>query len=718
MRRTVKILAIAVGSLLAVSALAACADENNNPDGSAEKLFARICYDNLENDGIDIAEADTKISIPGATEIKALGTDNFGNPIKNTDTIATYSDGVFTAKGTGTLVFKVNGEEGRLEVVPAYVTDPGYQYGQKAGGISDDLDLNNSSLLGNTHDPSFIETVDSYGYPVYYLFSTGWGTGNDIHKSTDLLTWTYEGKATHDSAELPAEIAAWENAEKYSDIDWWAPDIVPAYGGGYWLYTCLVSHDNPSLAPSAAESAWTPNDVYSMASIVLYYTDSLDKNWKDEGVNFEYKGVLMQSVIPQRTLQKEMSGEIDVNSIDPQIIYTPDGKMYMAYGSFGTGNWMLELNPETGLRKDDVYADNHFKDWKYVRRQRNKVVSGDEETFNGNKYSTDFLAGNAVTSEYYGTLISLGAMEAPVIARHDNVKITDESGTELEGSGKTYYYSMHSYNWLAQNYQMWGGRSESVWGTYKSVSGGVVRNENVGNPSNQGNKYMGAFCWRDASKSANNKEINIVLPGHNDLYTTKDGVSLAAYITRTFDAHNERFCVQLHQYYLNSYGDICISPNRYGGEIDRAVSQEELFAYTDKGRFEMVVLANVEDAHIRNAGATNSALNSYAITSYEVKLETDGKITKDSVQIGEWKMYGRGYIKLTFTETLKGATNDVDSEETVYYGVVRPAWLGNRNQSGFTITAMGHTEGTDKKTNMGLFLNNYSTITGSDFVGD
>lgn len=698
MKKYQKLCALALGSVLAVSLLAACGKENNPP---AENVSAvRICYDNL-NGGF-INEWETKASVPDAKNL--IGYDADGSRVDYTE-IVDYSNGTFTAKSAGTVTYQAGNATGRVEVVPAYATDPGNQY---TGNRVRDTDLKQGeAYLGNTHDPSFIEVV-SGGRPTYYLFSTGWSIGNDIHVSYDnMLTWEYAGKTTHTSdfnneSVIPTALKEWMGAANNSgDIQWWAPDIVEAPDGGYWLYTCCVADNNQT---KGGVGDYTPSGDYSMACIVLYHTDSLDRDWSANSNSFEYVGVLMQSAIPRK------GGDIDVNSIDPQIIYDTDGKMYMAYGSFGTGNWLLELDPATGLRKDNVYADGAFKDWTAIRKERNKVVSGDENTMNGTKYRDDFLAGKEVKSDFYGKLISLGAMEAPVLARHDNVKIAGETATWEKGEpagveGKTYFYSMHSYNWLESNYQMWGGRSESVWGTYNAVNGGLVYNVDVGSASNQGNKYMGAFKWRAASKSSDCKEFDIVLPGHNDLYTAGNGTNLAAYITRTFAYTSEAFVVQVHQYYLNSMGDICINPNRYGGEIDRGVSKEELLAYTDNGRFEMVVLTNAQDATITSPG--NSAkLQSINNESFEVVLKEDGKITRANKEIGTWLMYGKGYIKFTFTESLKG-TGSYDSKETVYYGVVRPAWLGNRNQSGFTITCLGHS---GEKQNMAMFMNNYSTI--------
>ena len=649
MKKFVKFAGIALSSVLVLSLLTACGG-----GGSDEPTAARICYDNLGAGYV--AEADTQVVVEGAESVSAV--DASGNAVSDPDTIATYDEetGTVTAVSEGVLTLTLKGGDTfRVEVVPAYPTDPGNEYTGTASDYSQ-----SGNLLGGCHDPSLIE-VEENGAPAYYIFSTGWAQGNEIRRSTDLLTWQYMGKATGSSTIL-TKVEEWIGGTNASGfVQWWAPDIVAAPDGGYWLYTCCVSNAKVNIEGTN----------YSMACIILMESDTL------EAESFRYKGVLMQSVIPDNA-----DGQVDVNSIDPQIIYDTEGNMYMAYGSFGTGNWMLELDPKTGLRKDGMYKDDSYYSWQEVRAFRNEAVAS---------YS-NFLFGEDVSTEFYGTMISQGAMEAPVIARHDNVTVSDENGVIEEG--KTYYYSMHSYNGLEVAYQMWGGRSESVWGKYLSVNGGVVYNERPGSTANEGNMYMGSFTWSD--KAADSKETDIVLPGHNDLFTTSAGTNLAAYITRTYTYNpgSSVFMVQLHQYYLNSMGDICINPNRYGGEVDRAVMAEELFHFTDNGRFKLIALSN-------NTNSGNSA-----VRSTEVVLTEDGKITRDGQEIGGWLMYGDGYIKITFnaSNVLQGHAASV---ETVYYGVVRPAWLYEQGKSGFTITAMGHTGSTR---NCALFLNNISTM--------
>lgn len=721
MKKTCKAVALLLGSLFALSAFAACTDKGG------EAGDYRICYDNLGGGYLD--ESVTKVEVKGAKIVAAY--DAAGVKVSDASSIATYADGVFTAVSSGTVVYEAGGEQGTVEVVPAYVTDPGYQY---TGRNTDFSEIDGESVLGNTHDPSLIETQGSDGRPVYYIFSTGWADkseavmgsmrgattyGNAIHVSYDgMKTWMFLGRTfdyetrnddfvrvrsgewlyneggTSEETGTPTA-ASGDTAYSSDSAGWWAPDIVEKPdGSGYWLYACVVDGAGDHSGIRVPDD----NGYYARACILLYESDTLDAG--------SFKPVLDANGDPAVLMQSSIrrgESEKDVNGIDPQIIFDEEGGMYMAYGSFGSGNYMIELDPETGLRKDG-------KMWQSHDDIRNWVENDIKDLYNGTPAEGDSQA-IGWTHDYYGKNISKQNMEAPVIARHDNVTVMDENGNILE-EGKTYYYSMHSYDGLADNYQMWGGRSESVWGIYRSTQGGIVYNMNPGNSANEGNKYMGGFTWHNKSDTSN--ELDIILPGHNDLFTTKSGVSVAAYITRK-NGDTNRFVTQIHQYYLNSYGEIVINPNRYGGELDRAVSAEELFAYTDGGKFKMVVTINQRDNN-SSAQAINTSRD--VVLTQNMSDPNSGDIydgsTATGTPIGTWKMYGDGYIKFTFSSTLKG-TDGRDSGETVYYGVVRPAWLGDQNKSGFTITCLGQTEGT--KRSMSMFMNNYSTITGDGLVG-
>lgn len=703
-----KLTALSLGSLLAVAAFAACGGNGKTTASAAD----RICYDNLGASVSYLSEADTTAIAKGAKNIK--GYDREGNEVSDYKTIAAYdsSTGKFTAVSQGTITCTLAGNVAyTLEVVPAYAADPGNQYAKNANDFNEDR---GDRVLGRTHDPSLVETTEN-GRTVYYMFSTGWADvttldgsstyGNAIHRSTDgMLTWEFMGRTfdveTRQADFLDREAGKWlydGTCSGYGsdDASWWAPDIVPCPSGGYWLYTCVVDGSSNSQGMTIAGAK------YARACILLYHSNTLEAG--------SFKPVLgsdgKQIVYVQSSIRRNET-ERDVNAIDPQIIYTPEGAMYMAYGSFGSGNYLIELDPATGLRKDGKGWQTHETIRSYIDTNGGTPEENIQHLYADTRNAD--ADGKAIgwTHAYYGVNISKQNMEAPVIARHDGVKIADETATynadgEPEGvEGKTYYYTMHSYNGLSDHYQMWGGRSESVTGVYKSTGGGIVYNVGVGTAENEGNKYMGGFDWQASSKVATCKEYASCLTGHNDLFTAKNGLNVAAYIVRNNNATGQ-FVVQNHQYYLNSKGDICINPNRYAGEIDRSVSEEELFALTDGGKFEMVVLTNAADWSGNGSVAKGDIKN---ISRTVTLNKQTHKILDGATEIGSWAMYGKGYIKFTFENTLKG-TGGYDSRETVYYGVVRPAWLYNRDRSGFTISCMGNTAGTSQS--MAMFMNNY-----------
>lgn len=696
-----KVLAIGLSALMTVTAaglLSACKEKvKQETVYVASAHGATICYDNYESGFISkkdtqyqlvLAEgvsADIEVTATTSTPVYPGGYSDKGKASiqRNYQTVdvsqvATWDADTMTltAVSEGTVTLTLLASSGNVldtvtvDVAPAYVEDPHNQFSMTAADYSQ-----SGALLGGTHDPSLIEVTEEDGQKAYYIFSTGWNDGNEIRKSYDLIHWAYQGKATNGKQSDLADLYEWlYDGDKAlissaaSTASWWAPDIVPAYGGGYWLYTCVVDGTDDGVTLTVGGEKTT----FSTAAIMLFYSDTL------EAESFSFKGILMQSVI-----YTDARGGLDVNSIDPQIIYTPDGRMYMAYGSFGTGDYILELNPETGLRKDGVYKDGKFLDYETIRAYSDEAV----ELYNNYKNTDEDEDGEKIgwSTDFYGKNISRQSMEAPVIARHDNVNIYDDNG-EITETIPTYYYSMHSYDGLATAYAMWGGRSESVEGIYRSVKGDFIWNDGTG--TRKGNQYMSAFVWRDWTDGVETDgevveyNMDIILPGHNDLFTTDNGKNIAAYITRTqsfqkwIENHTSiDFLVQTHQYYLNSKGDICINANRYGGETNRSVSEEELLAYTKNNEFKMICL--------------EGKLGSAVCYSQSVKLNSDHTISGDAE--GTWSMFGDNYIKVMITG---GDT---------YYGVVTPSWLDDQDCFGFTVTAMGQQYG------YAMFMNNVST---------
>jgi arabinan endo-1,5-alpha-L-arabinosidase len=151
------------------------------------------------------------------------------------------------------------------------------------------------------HDPStLIRERDTY-----YVFGTG--NGIPVHASTDLLHWKPCGRVFRDVPEALRKAVPGQGG-----MYLWAPDVA-LIGGRYLLYYAF--------------SAFGKNT----SAIGLATATSLEKgDWTDQGV-----------VIQSRR------GD-NFNAIDPAILHTAEGGLYLSLGSFWSGIQLIRLDSVTG----------------------------------------------------------------------------------------------------------------------------------------------------------------------------------------------------------------------------------------------------------------------------------------------------------------------------------------------------------------------------------
>ena len=156
------------------------------------------------------------------------------------------------------------------------------------------------------HDPSTV--VHFRGR--YYVYSTGRGV--PFYSSPDAATWTREGSVF---TQIPDAVHS--AVPKNNGMDVWAPDIVQV-GGQFFLYYAV--------------SSWG-----SYQSVVALATNTtLDP--RDPAYKWVDRGVVVAS-----------SGTEDLNAIDPGVILTPDGALWICYGSYHGSIRVTQLDPRTGL---------------------------------------------------------------------------------------------------------------------------------------------------------------------------------------------------------------------------------------------------------------------------------------------------------------------------------------------------------------------------------
>ena len=157
------------------------------------------------------------------------------------------------------------------------------------------------------HDPStIVKHKDEY-----WVFSTG--TGVTSFRSKNLVAWE-------------------PGPPVFAVPPTWITEIVPNHRGYFWAPDVIRVGDRYLLYYSVSAFGKNTSAIALASNPTLDPTDSAYK-WTDHGI-----------VVRSRTSDH-------FNAIDPNVFTTPDGSLWMAFGSFWSGIKLVELDPNTGLRK-------------------------------------------------------------------------------------------------------------------------------------------------------------------------------------------------------------------------------------------------------------------------------------------------------------------------------------------------------------------------------
>lgn len=387
----------------------------------------------------------------------------------------------------------------------------------------------------SVHDPSVFKDADG----TYYIF----GSHIDAAKSTDLQSWrtfTNGYAATNNaifgnlSQNLSGAFSwAGENLEDCEGgFSVWAPDVIynPDYinkdgsKGSYMMYFCTTSTYIRSVIAFGVSKK--PEGPYEFVDTLIYsgftkndsYATSSTKN-----VNRKYTSTNVDELIASGDVTWNDSwfrgdgfnNQLFPNAIDPTIYYSPDGRMYMTYGSWSGGIFTLEIDKSTG---------------KAIHPKTGTTSDG------------------RLVDSYFGTKLSGGygkSGEGPFI------EYNDETG---------YYYLWVTYGGLASEggYNMRVFRSKNPDGPYTDPAGNAAVLASNSNLDSVGLKVMGNYKFSSLSQA-------YMAPGHNSVLKDDDGKWYLINHTR-FDDGYEFHQVRVHSMYFNSEGWPVVAPYEYSGD--------------------------------------------------------------------------------------------------------------------------------------------------------
>ena len=493
----------------------------------------------------------------------------------------------------------------------------------------------------SVHDPSIAYAPDS---KTYYVFGSHMGTA----KSADLLNWTWvtgqettsrlfgtvdaQGRVTrasyddafhtHQVKRVKARVngtvqevdfgnfdaAAWHcslpNPE--TQAPWtvagnmWAPDALYNPHMGQWCY--YLSLNGPAWNSCVILlTADHPEGPYVYQGPVVF-TGFI--NDTDPRVSFHKTDLEIvlgpQDALPARYDKGSQWGTFWPHAIDPCVFFDEEGRLWMTYGSWSGGIYILQLDKETGLRDYTV------------------------------TYASDYASkGASVTSDpYFGKKIAGGYY-------------VSGEGSYIRRIGE-YYYLFMSYGGFDPDagYEMRIFRSDAPDGPYKDSRGTSAiytswqKNFGTDAATDRGEKIMGAYKWGGLT-------VGECAQGHNSAITDEEGRAFVVYHTK-FNDGTYGHQVRVHQLFTNRDGWLVCAPFEYKGETatDRQIATTELF---DRQRItgEYSVLWHKYRMDHQNYEEIHPAT---------IRLHEDGSVDGDYT--GTWQTTaGTSYITLMLNRT-------------------------------------------------------------------
>jgi arabinan endo-1,5-alpha-L-arabinosidase len=503
----------------------------------------------------------------------------------------------------------------------------------------------------SVHDPSIVWDPQT---KTYYIF----GSHRAYAKSTDMINWTtvsvpWKAGANNNAANSAAFISPQVKKVKKGDVEYtlnfnamawskkgssnydingnmWAPDVIWNEKMQKWCMYLSINGDKwySSIILLTADKITGP---YSYQAPVVISGFKSGTDYKETDLEIVLG---TQSSLPSRYNVGDKWGNRWPNNIDPCVFYDEEGKLWMSYGSWSGGIWMIELDEETGLRDYNVT---------YTLTGSNDGIT--QDPYFGKKIAGGYyVSGEASYIEYingyYYLFMSYGGLAAGGVASDYNnggyqmrvFRSKNPDGPYTGPNGKSAVFPYYILNFGAKATE---DRGENIFGCY----------------NNWGNQTKGNYGERSQ--------------GHNSIIAAEDGRTYLVYHTR-FQNLGEGHQVRVHQVFQNKNGWLVAAPFEYTGEqvtsADIATTQQ-VPANRIPGTYQLLV-------HKYRLDHTKKE----TVTPVEIELNGDGTISGSYT--GTWTATeGTSYV------TIKLAS-------TTYYGVMVEQTLEPKDDKTIAFTCM------------------------------
>lgn len=538
------------------------------------------------------------------------------------------------------------------------------------------------------HDPSIVMDVtgSNANNPLYYIYGSHLGraktnatsnyqiwntfkTGEENTGTSNSLFADVNGKLVNFKDAYSTQLVKKVKNYKSEEVDF--PNF-DAHGWQYKGYNVQGNQWAPDIVYNKTMKKWcmymSLNGDHWCSSIVCFVSDNIEGPWTYQGpvVFSGFQGTYAhnsyaaaddwkhtdfaiatgETALPSRYKVGDKWGTYWPNCIDPCVFYDDSDNLWMSYGSWSGGIFMIKLDKTNGLR-----------DYTYTFPYQ---ISGTTTT-------PGAADANCTSDPYFGKKIAGGyyvSGEASYIQKVGN-----------------YYYLFMSYGGLtaAGGYQIRVFRSEKPDGPYKdcltstgidAMYGKYILNFGGDAGRDEGVKLFGNYQW----ETMPNAEL---AQGHNSAIVDHKGRALIVYHTR-FLNRDEEHEVRVHQLFVNQDGWLVAAPYEFSGETytDNDIATKQLYDATEvEGDYQII-------AHPYRQ---NTAAMDYE-KPVTIHLNADGSISGEYT--GKWELVsGTSYINLT----LKGVATA--NAEVMFKGVLTKQTIDYTNIKALCFTALSSSDG-------------------------
>ena len=519
----------------------------------------------------------------------------------------------------------------------------------------------------SVHDPSIVWAPST---KYYYIF----GSHRAVARSNNLMSWTEvkRGKEVNGQGNIELKGVAWKTATSNSVVSTEAfitPQVTtvpkngqdvafPAFNAFEWSNSSNSNYD-------IRGNMWAPDVIYNptmekwcmylsingdtwLSSIILLTADAIEGPYQYQGpviisgfinTNIDFHKTDLELVLgsqnslPSRYNRGSNWGNRCPHAIDPCVFYDENGQLWMSYGSWSGGIWILKLNADNGLRDyDEQYPST------------NGTTDGvTSDPYFGKKIAGGFYASGEGSyiehiGQYYFLFVSNGGLAAGGNASDYNnggyqmrvFRSTAPDGPYRDASNRSAVLTAYELNFGPNCYT----RGVNIFGAY----------------TDWGNQAVGDFGERSQ--------------GHNSIIDAGDGRTYLVYHTR-FQNRGEGHEVRVHQVFQNKNGWLCAAPFEYTGET---------MTNDDIATRQLVQTSHLPATYhllVHRYGLDHRKKET--VTPVDIVLKYDGTI--EGAYTGTWQVEpGTSYI------TIKLGT-------TTYYGVAIQQKLEPQDDTAICFTA-------------------------------